>query len=159
GRVAGRQKPSSTRAAYRRTGKRRAHTPVLAATSSAREHNTARTRAGRSQRCSHGDFRRSRQDNNRHRPRQKRCDPVNGPNLEPRTAAELVRRQCSSTTQRKPKNQEGISMSDKHIDEGKGRLKQAAGSLTDDRSLKNEGKVDQAKATVKDTVDKVADAV
>jgi uncharacterized protein YjbJ (UPF0337 family) len=48
-------------------------------------------------------------------------------------------------------------MTDKHIDEGKGRVKQAAGSLTDDKSLKNEGKVDQAKASVKDTVDKAAD--
>ena len=47
-------------------------------------------------------------------------------------------------------------MADKHIDEGKGRLKQAAGSLTDDRRLKNEGKADQAKATVKDKVDKVS---
>ena len=46
-------------------------------------------------------------------------------------------------------------MADKHIDEGKGRLKQAAGSLTDDHSLKNEGKADQAKARVKDKVDKV----
>ena len=35
-------------------------------------------------------------------------------------------------------------MSDKHIDEGKGRLKEAAGSLTGNDSLKNEGKVDQA---------------
>ena len=48
-------------------------------------------------------------------------------------------------------------MADKHIDEGKGRVKEAAGSLTDDKSLKNEGKVDQAKASVKDKVDKVAD--
>jgi uncharacterized protein YjbJ (UPF0337 family) len=50
-------------------------------------------------------------------------------------------------------------MSDKHVDEGKGRLKEAAGSLTGDDSLKNEGKVDQAKSTVKDGVDKVADKV
>jgi uncharacterized protein YjbJ (UPF0337 family) len=50
-------------------------------------------------------------------------------------------------------------MSDKHIDEGKGRLKEAAGSLIGDDSLKNEGKVDQAKSTVKDGVDKVADKV
>jgi uncharacterized protein YjbJ (UPF0337 family) len=50
-------------------------------------------------------------------------------------------------------------MADKHIDEGKGRLKQAAGSLTDDQRLKNEGKGDQAKATVKDKVDKVIDAL
>lgn len=50
-------------------------------------------------------------------------------------------------------------MADKHIDEGKGRLKQAAGSLTDDHRLKNEGKADQAKATFKDKVDKVVDAL
>ena len=50
-------------------------------------------------------------------------------------------------------------MTDKHVDEGKGRLKEAAGSLTDDRQLKNEGKADRGKATVKDKVDKVADAL
>jgi uncharacterized protein YjbJ (UPF0337 family) len=46
---------------------------------------------------------------------------------------------------------------DKRIDEGKGRIKEAAGSLTGDDSLKNEGKTDQAKSSVKDAVDKVAD--
>lgn len=50
-------------------------------------------------------------------------------------------------------------MSDKNVDEGKGRIKEAAGSLTGDKSLKNEGKVDQAKSSVKDGVDKVADKV
>jgi uncharacterized protein YjbJ (UPF0337 family) len=50
-------------------------------------------------------------------------------------------------------------MSDKNVDETKGRVKEAAGSLTDDKSLKNEGKVDQAKSSVKDGVDKVADKV
>ena len=50
-------------------------------------------------------------------------------------------------------------MTDKHVDEGKGRIKEATGSLTGDRSLKNEGKADQAKATVKDKVDKVADVL
>lgn len=50
-------------------------------------------------------------------------------------------------------------MTDKHIDEAKGRVKEAAGDLTGDRSLKNEGKVDQARATVKDKVDKVADTL
>ena len=50
-------------------------------------------------------------------------------------------------------------MADKHVDEGKGRIKEAAGSLTDDKSLKNKGKVDQAKASVKDKVDKAADKV
>ncbi len=47
-------------------------------------------------------------------------------------------------------------MSDKRADEAKGRIKEAAGSLTDDDSLKNEGKADQAKSSVKDTVDGVA---
>ena len=45
---------------------------------------------------------------------------------------------------------------DKNVDEGKGRLKEAAGSLTDDQDLKNEGKSDRAKTAVKDKVDKVA---
>ena len=50
-------------------------------------------------------------------------------------------------------------MADKHVDEGKGRLKEAAGSLTGDRSLKNEGKADRGKATIKDKVDKVVDTL
>ena len=48
-------------------------------------------------------------------------------------------------------------MADKNIDEAKGRVKEAAGSLTDDDSLKNEGKVDRATSSVKDATDKVAD--
>ena len=50
-------------------------------------------------------------------------------------------------------------MTDKHVDDAKGRVKEAAGSLTGDKDLKNEGRVDQAKSTVKDAVDKVADKV
>lgn len=46
---------------------------------------------------------------------------------------------------------------DKSIDEGKGRLKEAAGSLTDDDDLKNEGRVDRAKASAKDKIDRAAD--
>jgi uncharacterized protein YjbJ (UPF0337 family) len=52
---------------------------------------------------------------------------------------------------------EMLMATDKNVDEGKGRLKEAAGSLTDDQDLKNEGKGDRAKAAVKDKVDKVAD--
>ena len=48
-------------------------------------------------------------------------------------------------------------MSDKNTDEGKGRVKEAAGSLTGNDDLKNEGKVDRTTASVKDGVDKVAD--
>ena len=48
-------------------------------------------------------------------------------------------------------------MSDKRIDEAKGRIKEAAGSLTDDDDLRNEGKTDQTKASLKDAADKLAD--
>jgi uncharacterized protein YjbJ (UPF0337 family) len=50
-------------------------------------------------------------------------------------------------------------MSDKHVDEVKGRAKEAAGALTDDKKLKREGKVDQAKSSTKDAVDKVAETL
>jgi uncharacterized protein YjbJ (UPF0337 family) len=46
-----------------------------------------------------------------------------------------------------------------HIDEAKGRTKEAAGDLTDDEKLKREGKIDRAVSTVKDKVDDVADKV
>ena len=46
-----------------------------------------------------------------------------------------------------------------NIDEAKGRAKQAAGDLTDDEGLKNEGRVDRAVSDVKDKVDDVADKV
>ena len=48
-------------------------------------------------------------------------------------------------------------MSDKNVDEAKGRVKEAAGSLTDDDKLKREGKVDRTKSSVKDAVDNVGD--
>ena len=46
-----------------------------------------------------------------------------------------------------------------NIDQAKGRVKQAAGDLTDNDDLKREGKVDQASAKVKETVGDVADKV
>jgi len=50
-----------------------------------------------------------------------------------------------------------------NVDDAKGRVKEAAGDLTDDDSLKNEGKVDKATGKVKDAVgdasDKVKDVV
>ena len=42
-------------------------------------------------------------------------------------------------------------------DDAKGRLKEAAGSLSGDDDLKREGKVDRATGTVKDGVEKVSD--
>jgi uncharacterized protein YjbJ (UPF0337 family) len=50
-------------------------------------------------------------------------------------------------------------MSDGDTDDAKGRIKEAAGALTGDDSLKNEGKVDQATGTVKDAVGDAADKV
>jgi uncharacterized protein YjbJ (UPF0337 family) len=50
-------------------------------------------------------------------------------------------------------------MTDKTIDKAKGRVKQAAGALSGDRHLKNEGRVEEAKGTAKKTVDKVADTL
>ena len=48
-------------------------------------------------------------------------------------------------------------MSDGSMDEAKGRVKEAAGDLTGDQDLKDEGKVDRASGTVKDAVGGVAD--
>ncbi len=49
-------------------------------------------------------------------------------------------------------------MGEKSEDMG-GRVKEATGTLTGDKDLKNEGKVDQASASVKDKVGDAADAV
>ena len=46
-----------------------------------------------------------------------------------------------------------------NIDEAKGRAKEAAGDLTDDESLKNEGRVDKGVSDVKEKVDDVADKI
>ena len=50
-------------------------------------------------------------------------------------------------------------MTNKNIDKAKGRAKQAAGALTGDKQLKNEGRVEEAKGSVKNAVDKVADTL
>jgi uncharacterized protein YjbJ (UPF0337 family) len=44
-------------------------------------------------------------------------------------------------------------------DKMKGKLKQAAGDLTDDKDLKREGKVDEAAGKVKDVVDNIKDKI
>jgi uncharacterized protein YjbJ (UPF0337 family) len=50
-------------------------------------------------------------------------------------------------------------MTDKNIDQAKGRIKEAAGALTGDQRLKSEGHVGQAKGSLKKAVDKVAETV
>lgn len=46
---------------------------------------------------------------------------------------------------------------DSNIDQAKGRIKEAAGDLTDDRDLKNEGRLDKAAGKGKEIVDKIRD--
>ena len=46
-----------------------------------------------------------------------------------------------------------------NMDDAKGRLKEAAGDLTNDDDLKKEGKVDRAEGAVKDKLDEAADKV
>jgi uncharacterized protein YjbJ (UPF0337 family) len=52
---------------------------------------------------------------------------------------------------------------DNDLDQAKGRIKQAAGDLTDNKDLKREGKIDEtagkAKEFVEDTKDKAEDLV
>ena len=50
-------------------------------------------------------------------------------------------------------------MSEHKAEEIKGRLKEAAGAATGDKSLEREGKVDRASAASKKKVDKAADAM
>lgn len=45
------------------------------------------------------------------------------------------------------------------IDKAKGRIKEAAGALSDDDKLREEGKIDQAAGSVKNAVEKVVDKV
>ncbi|MCB0870955.1 MAG: CsbD family protein [Solirubrobacterales bacterium] len=50
-------------------------------------------------------------------------------------------------------------MSDRKTDEIKGRAKEAAGAVAGDDELKNEGKTDQAAASVKEKVEGAVDKV
>jgi len=50
-------------------------------------------------------------------------------------------------------------MTDHRTDEAKGRVKEAAGSLTGDDKLKNEGKADRAASSVKEKAENAVDSV
>ncbi|MGK2931249.1 MAG: CsbD family protein [Solirubrobacterales bacterium] len=50
-------------------------------------------------------------------------------------------------------------MTDHKTDEAKGRAKEAAGSLTGDDKLKNEGKTDRAAGSVKEKAENAVDSV
>jgi uncharacterized protein YjbJ (UPF0337 family) len=45
------------------------------------------------------------------------------------------------------------------VDKATGKVKKAAGELTDDQDLKNEGRVDKASGSLKSAVDKAKDAL
>jgi uncharacterized protein YjbJ (UPF0337 family) len=47
----------------------------------------------------------------------------------------------------------------KNVDEAKGRVKEAAGDLTQDKDLKREGKIDRATGDVKEKVSDASDKV
>ena len=48
-------------------------------------------------------------------------------------------------------------MSDKNVGKAKGRAKQAAGALSGNKRLENEGRADRAKGAIKDAADRAAD--
>jgi uncharacterized protein YjbJ (UPF0337 family) len=50
-------------------------------------------------------------------------------------------------------------MANKNLDTVIGRMKEAVGALTGNKGLKRDGRVDQAKGSVKGAVDRVGDAV
>ena len=50
-------------------------------------------------------------------------------------------------------------MTNKNTDKAKGRVKEAAGALTADKHLKNEGRIDQAKGSIKNAIDKIGDTL
>ena len=45
------------------------------------------------------------------------------------------------------------------VDQTKGRIKEAAGDLTNNQDLKNDGKVDKASGSMKNVVDKAKEAL
>ena len=50
-------------------------------------------------------------------------------------------------------------MTNKNFDTVMGRVKEAIGALSGNKRLKDEGRIDQAKGSVKNAVDKAADAL
>lgn len=48
-------------------------------------------------------------------------------------------------------------MGEEKIEDAKGRIKEAAGDLTDDKDLKREGKLDRASASAKEKIGDAAD--
>jgi len=80
--------------------------------------------------------------------------------LEDRTRSEFVRQAIRVYLAQADAEGRVVDMStDGAVDKAKGRIKEAAGAITDDDELRNEGKVDQAVGKVKDAAGKVIDKV
>jgi uncharacterized protein YjbJ (UPF0337 family) len=50
-------------------------------------------------------------------------------------------------------------MAEKTVDKAKGRIKEAAGAVAGDSSLKNEGRAEQAKGSLKKAAEKVQESI
>ena len=79
--------------------------------------------------------------------------------LEDRTRSEFVRQAIRVYLAHNVTTEGRSEMgSDGAVDKAKGRIKEAAGALTDDEELRKEGKLDQAVGKVKDAAEKAKDA-
>ena len=79
--------------------------------------------------------------------------------LEDRTRSEFVRQAIRVYLAQNVTEGRFEMGSDGAVDKAKGRIKEAAGAITDDDELREEGKLDQAVGKVKDAAGKVADKV
>jgi uncharacterized protein YjbJ (UPF0337 family) len=66
---------------------------------------------------------------------------------------------CVLPSQDGTQSEKETIMSSATADKVKGRVKEAAGALTDDEELKDEGKLDQAAGKVKEKASKIVDKV
>jgi uncharacterized protein YjbJ (UPF0337 family) len=58
----------------------------------------------------------------------------------------------------RPRRDQPMSETEGRTEEAKGKLKEAAGAITDDDELRNEGKADSASGKTKQKIDQVKDA-
>ena len=80
--------------------------------------------------------------------------------VEDRTRSEFVRQAIRVYLAQSDPERRFFEMgSEGAVDKAKGRVKEAAGALTDDDELRKEGKLDQAVGKVKDAAGRVADKV
>ena len=76
-----------------------------------------------------------------------------------RRVADAARFGYRMVVERETKERDHMADTPSNTDEAKGRVKEAAGNLTGDKDLKNEGKADKASGKLKEGIDKVRDAL